>query len=166
MDLRMPVMDGYEATRRIKSTPEGQNIAIIALTASAFEEDREKIIGVGCDDFVRKPFQHQEIFDMLAKHLGARFLYEDTPSTSVHSPPVDTTVALSDIATQSDSSILPEGWLEELQEAVLLAENEQMLETIDRLEGQHGPLASALRKLVADFEYEKILTFIDKARKP
>ncbi len=68
MDMRMPVMDGYEATRRIKAAPSGQATVIIALTASAFEEDREQIMLEGCDDFVRKPFRKDEIYDMLAKH--------------------------------------------------------------------------------------------------
>ena len=55
MDMRMPVMDGHEATRQIKSTSQGQATAIIALTASVFEEDLSLVLAEGCDDFVRKP---------------------------------------------------------------------------------------------------------------
>lgn len=69
-------MDGHEATRRIKATPQGRSTVIIALTATAFEEDRDQILAEGCDDFVRKPFREDEIVDKLAHHLGARFLYE------------------------------------------------------------------------------------------
>ena len=57
MDMRMPVMDGYEATRQIKSHLKGQATVIIALTASALEEEKTIILSSGCDDFVRKPFQ-------------------------------------------------------------------------------------------------------------
>lgn len=57
MDMRMPVMDGYEATRQIKSHLKGQATVIIALTASALEEERTIILSAGCDDFVRKPFR-------------------------------------------------------------------------------------------------------------
>jgi PAS domain S-box-containing protein len=80
MDMRMPVMNGHEATQRIKTTPRGQAAIIIALTATAFEEDREQILLEGCDDFVRKPFRKDDIYDMLVKHLGVRFLYEEEPA--------------------------------------------------------------------------------------
>ena len=62
MDMRMPIMDGYEATRQIKAHPSGKKPIIIALTATAFEEERGKILDVGCDDFVRKPFKEEDIF--------------------------------------------------------------------------------------------------------
>ncbi len=57
MDMQMPVMDGYEATKQIKATQKGQTTVIIALTASAFEEDRQKVLAVGCDDFATKPLK-------------------------------------------------------------------------------------------------------------
>ncbi len=76
MDIRMPEMDGFEATRRIKSSEQGQQTVIIALTASAFEEDRARILAAGCDDFVRKPFRDSDIFEHMAKHLGVQYQYE------------------------------------------------------------------------------------------
>jgi two-component system sensor histidine kinase/response regulator len=76
MDIRMPGMDGFEATRRIKSSEQGQQTVIIALTASAFEEDRARILAAGCDDFVRKPFRDSDIFEHMAKHLGVQYQYE------------------------------------------------------------------------------------------
>ena len=57
MDMNMPIMDGREATQKIKATPLGEKTPIIAVTASAFEENRIEIIGIGADGFVRKPFQ-------------------------------------------------------------------------------------------------------------
>lgn len=77
MDMRMPVMDGYEATKQIKAAPKGQAMIVVALTVSAFEEGRALILSTGCDDFVRKPYQEHDIFDKLAKHLGVRYIYED-----------------------------------------------------------------------------------------
>ncbi len=79
MDMRMPVLDGYQATRRIKKAPEGQSTIIIALTASVFEQDRERILSEGCDDFLRKPFRAEEVCDLLEKHLGVEFFYEGEP---------------------------------------------------------------------------------------
>jgi len=52
MDMRMPVMDGYEATKRIKSTIKGQATAVMAITASVWEEEKAVILSAGCDDFV------------------------------------------------------------------------------------------------------------------
>ena len=77
MDIRMPVMDGYEATRRIKAAPGGEEVVIIALSANVFEDDRQRMLSVGCADFVAKPFREQEIFDALVRYLGCALVYED-----------------------------------------------------------------------------------------
>ncbi len=73
MDIRMPVMDGYEATRRIKAKTNGQSTTIVALTASAFEEERNHILEAGCDDFVGKPFCDSDILECMTKHLGVAY---------------------------------------------------------------------------------------------
>ncbi|MGL6140159.1 MAG: ATP-binding protein, partial [Planktothrix sp.] len=70
MDMRMPIMDGYEATKYIKSTTKGNATAIIALTASVLEEEKAIVLSAGCDDFMRKPFKESSIFNMLNKYLG------------------------------------------------------------------------------------------------
>ncbi len=86
MDMRMPVMDGYTATRKIKALAQdmAQDDApvIVALTANAFEEDQKIALEAGCDDFVRKPFQEQKLLDTLAKHLGVHYRYEDKLGTA------------------------------------------------------------------------------------
>ena len=66
-DILMPVMDGYEATRKIRKLPGGAEVKIVAVTASALEEDQGAILGAGCDGLVRKPFQDHEIFDAMAR---------------------------------------------------------------------------------------------------
>ncbi|MCP4218613.1 MAG: response regulator, partial [bacterium] len=81
MDMRMPVMNGYEATKRIKGAIKGHGPAVIAVTASVFEEDRAVVLSAGCDDFVRKPFRASEIFDTIHQHLGVRYVYEDAGET-------------------------------------------------------------------------------------
>ena len=74
MALRMPVMDGYEATKQIKSQLKDRATVIIAITTSILEEERAVVLSVGCDDFVRKPLRESVIFEKMALHLGVRYL--------------------------------------------------------------------------------------------
>jgi len=76
MDQRMPVMDGSEATRAIRGAESGERTPIIALTASAFDHERQAILENGADEFVVKPFAEETIFDVIARHVGVRFIYE------------------------------------------------------------------------------------------
>ena len=82
MDRRMPVMDGVESTREIRRREStggdgAGRVVIIATTASVFEQDRDEILANGCDDLVIKPFQESEIFEMLQRHAGVQFEYEE-----------------------------------------------------------------------------------------
>ncbi|MEO1465733.1 MAG: hypothetical protein AAFR89_05815, partial [Cyanobacteria bacterium J06633_1] len=65
-------------SKRIKETTEGQNTKILALTASAFEEEKAIILSAGCDDFVRKPFKEEVLFDKMTEHLGVQYLYAES----------------------------------------------------------------------------------------
>lgn len=70
MDLALPYMDGWTATRTIKAMPELQHIPIIALTAHALIGDRERALEAGCDDYVSKPINMGELISKLAQFLG------------------------------------------------------------------------------------------------
>jgi PAS domain S-box-containing protein len=156
MDMRMPVMDGHMATQRIKATARGQDTIIIALTATAFEEDREQIMLEGCDDFVRKPFRKDEIYDMLVKYLGVRFLYEEEPTLLA---PAEAAYAPSVEAL----SILPADWLTDLQQATTKADLNLILSLIDQIREEDPALADGLAGLARNYEYKKILTLVQQA---
>ena len=94
MDRRMPVMDGMEATRRIRALPDGQDVKIVAVTASAFKEQRQEMLDAGMDDFVRKPYRFQEIYDSLAKQLGVKYIYRDSTPVAAEALPVAVTPAM------------------------------------------------------------------------
>ena len=77
MDMRMPIMDGYAATKEIRAKIWTKPPIIIALTANAFEEERMVALSIGCDDFVRKPFQEHTILEKIAEYLGVEYIHAE-----------------------------------------------------------------------------------------
>jgi len=69
MDLSLPVMDGWEATRVLKANTELRSIPVIALTAHAMKGDEEKALAAGCDDYLVKPLDEDELLLKIEKHL-------------------------------------------------------------------------------------------------
>jgi signal transduction histidine kinase/ligand-binding sensor domain-containing protein/DNA-binding response OmpR family regulator len=147
MDMRMPVLDGYEATRRIKASAGGEETKVIALTASAFEEDRQQVLDAGCDDFVRKPFREGEIFEKLREHLGVRFVYE--AETADEAAPIE--------LTRADLAALPEDWRRAVHEAARIASEEKIEELLAQPDAEHAALVQALGALTRDFRYHEIM---------
>lgn len=153
MDIRMPVMDGLQATQYIKSLTQGQSTRIIALTASAFAEEREQVFAVGCDDFLSKPFQDQELFEKITQHLGVAYVCDYVDRTSPLS------VSNSDeSATQTSIKwdLMPQPWLESLYQAALEADAEIILELIEEISEDHSNIAEYLNNLVDNFDFELI----------
>jgi two-component system cell cycle response regulator DivK len=69
MDIQLPIFDGYEATRRIKSNPDTRNIPIIAVTSYALSGDETKALAAGCDGYVAKPFSPRRVLAMVQELL-------------------------------------------------------------------------------------------------
>jgi len=70
MDMSLPVIDGWEATRQLKANEATKSIPVIALTAHAMEQDREKAMGAGCDDFDTKPVDIQRLLGKIQNLIG------------------------------------------------------------------------------------------------
>lgn len=86
MDIRMPVMDGYAATRQIRALPGGDKVKIVALTASVFQERLGDILSAGCDDILSKPFDEDHLFQIMANLLNLQYRYAEQkqkPSVSL-----------------------------------------------------------------------------------
>jgi CheY-like chemotaxis protein len=71
MDMSLPVLDGWEATRRLKADPTTRGIPVIALTAHAMAGDREKALEAGCDEYETKPVEFARLLDKVRALLGA-----------------------------------------------------------------------------------------------
>jgi CheY-like chemotaxis protein len=155
MDMRMPVMDGHEATQRIKAAPQGEKTVIVALTATAFEEDREAILLEGCNAFVRKPFRKEVIYDMLAEHLGVHFVYEEETADSI--TPGAAELSAEKLAEQRVD------WLAELREATVRADQRRMLALSEQVRGQDAALSRALDEMIGRYEYKRVLNLIESA---
>jgi len=164
MDIRMPVLDGYEATRMIKSTTHDQTSPIptrvIALTASAFEEDKVNALEKGCDDFVRKPFREGEIFRMVQKHLDVRFVYEE--EGNYHQQPGAEPLSAEDM--NSIMATLPAGLVAKLAEAADSCDADRIDQIIDDIRIKSTPLGDALANLSVKFAYDDILTLVSKSK--
>lgn len=157
MDMRMPVMDGYEATRQIKATLQGQATVIIALTASAFEEDRHLVLSAGCDDFLRKPFRAETLWEKMGHHLGVRYCYEVT-GAEIFEPLVPE--GHRDLIRQQLRQV-PQPWLNQLKQMALECSDEGVLNLLELLPPEQYTLAIALQNWADHFQFDQILTFIE-----
>ncbi|BAU64595.1 two-component hybrid sensor and regulator [Stanieria sp. NIES-3757] len=157
MDMRMPIMNGYEATQQIKSHLKGQATAIIALTASTLEEEKAVVISAGCDDFVRKPFREEVIFEKMAQYLGVKYIYENLDSEK------DSELEALDKLTAEALAIMSDEWLEELVEAAALINNQLIAQLLAEIPQQHQNLAKAIQKQVDDFDFDRIMNLAQEA---
>jgi PAS domain S-box-containing protein len=153
MDLRMPVMDGYEATKQIKSQLKGQATAIIALTASAFEEERAVALSAGCDDFIRKPFREAEILEKMAHYLGVRYIYESLPSpTQPEAIQPDATISLVELWEG-----MPAEWREQLHQAATQVDAEEIDRLMRQTPPEHATLSLYIADLVNRYRFDRIV---------
>ena len=152
MDMRMPVMDGYESTRQIRALPGGDAVKIIALTASAFEEDRAAILAAGCDDMVRKPLEEDRLFAVMGELLGLRFRYAEAEAEA----PAQT-------ATELDFSVLPVEMLQKLKAAAEALDVDEITLLVAQIGAAHLPLAVALEALVQSYRFDRISQLCDPA---
>jgi signal transduction histidine kinase len=162
MDMRMPVLDGFAATRQIKAEaapwPEPERPVIVALTASAFEEERQEMLEAGCDDFVRKPFREAELFAVAARHLGIRYLWQRTTGPTQGDTAADAAINGDQGA---DLSGVPADLRSDLRQALLELDQGRVGRLLDRLHQQKPALARRLRGLADDFQYDRILGLLD-----
>ncbi|NRF72205.1 response regulator [Aquincola sp. S2] len=151
MDMRMPVMNGLEATRRIKAQPGGKGIVIVALTASSFEEEREGILASGCDDFLRKPFREEALLEIVARHLQLRFEYEVPPPEHERG----------DDKLEAAMAELPGALRDALAEALSQLDVEAIDRAIDAVAAHDARLGRGLAALAARFDHRGLRALVE-----
>jgi signal transduction histidine kinase/ActR/RegA family two-component response regulator len=157
MDIHMPVMDGLEATRRIKADPRGKNTSIVVLTASAMDDDRRTVFESGADDFLAKPCREDELLESMRALLDITYDYEDGPSED---PIVGGLVAL----RARGLAQLPAPLLEELRNATLNGNKRLLDQLILKVRESEDPAPPhALQELADKYDYDALMQLLEEA---
>jgi CheY-like chemotaxis protein len=148
MDMRMPVLDGFAATRAIRQLSGGEQVKILAVTASVFNEQRDDILDAGCDDLMYKPVRESKIFASIGRLLNIEYLYSDVLQAPLSGGgPELTTEMLSE---------LPPELITELHQAALVLDKAAMAALIERIEPDAPDTAKGLQQLVDNFQFGRI----------
>jgi GAF domain-containing protein/CheY-like chemotaxis protein len=179
MDLHLPNVNGLQATRAIRDLPQGDVVTIFAITASVLDQSVHELQEQGFDGFVGKPFRVQEIFDLMAQHLGICYQYAPENIT-IDGQNIDAQQSLDASLTIADSNTgnaaqnsdplaitnLPDvdgvslEWLSQLGQASLMGLEPAIKELIGQLLPEQNVLAQALQEKVDNFDFEAIEAWV------
>lgn len=174
MDLRMPGMDGCEATRQIRAeeethrkTDQRNRVVIIALTAQAFERDRHTALAAGCDDYLTKPFILDELMEKIAHHLNLTDPRHPETAAALVSQEMTKRARSQEEGKQAapdhprhlapaSLAVMPLGWVVELQQAAILCQQTTLKQLLGQIPAEHAVLAERLEFLIRNFAFDKI----------
>ncbi len=148
MDLRMPVMDGVEATRRIRACEGGHEVKIAAVTASGYVSERSQILAEGMDDYVRKPYRPTEIFECMARHIGVRYQVSEGAAKSERE-------RVGELRAE-DVSALPDELRKELRDALIMLNPAPIWTAIEHISRENPALGLILAGYADVYAYTEI----------
>ncbi|MCP3921582.1 MAG: response regulator [Desulfobacterales bacterium] len=154
IDLRMPVMDGYEAIRQIRKLPIGQKAVIISISASVFNMNRKKSIESGSDNFIGKPFILEELLGLIQTHLSLDWIYDEKEIEMIEEIEGE---------DKTDLIVPPKEEIAILFDLAMRGNIAGVLEQTDKFEDmdvRFTPFASELRELAQNFKVKKIQEFV------
>ncbi|HTT22409.1 MAG TPA: ATP-binding protein [Candidatus Sulfotelmatobacter sp.] len=157
MDVRMPVMDGIEATRLIRASEGGREVKIVAVTASGDVRKRCELLAEGLDDYVRKPYRPAEVFECMARHLGCRW---EVSQTTSHAEAPDQPIG---VLRAEDVSALPEKLREELRDAIVSLDRTRISAVIDQISQVNRGVGLILKRYADSYAYTPIFDHLNGA---
>ena len=155
MDVKMPILNGDIATQKIKQEMKNKSPIIIALTASAFDEDRQKMLLAGCDDFITKPFQAETLFATIADRLNIEYIYQKPLEINSN----NNELSFSEIKSQL--SQMPQEWQEQMHRSAIALDEAIVLQLIAQIPDSAHYLTDTLEKWLADFRFDKIAQLLE-----
>ncbi len=148
MDLAMPVIDGFEATKHIKSTEWGKDMHVIAVTANVLDETVQKVKEYGFADYIIKPFIKQQIFDVIQKFCDVEYIYETVEQQE------DTSRVV------VDREKLPEGFEDTIKKAVFYGDFDKVIKTVEELGEEFTDAKQRMLELAENFDGKSICNLI------
>ena len=146
MDVKMPGVDGVEATRRIRATQAGERVPVVISSASVLHEERSHVLSTGANEFIPKPFREDEIWAALERYLGPVFAYVDVPNAASTVAPIE----------RADVLALGAGVVAELREAVELGYVARVPDVLAGVPDEQRQTAAALTRLAASMQIETL----------
>jgi CheY-like chemotaxis protein len=151
MDIQMPIMNGLVATQKIRNHPGIKQPVIIAISAGAFEEERDRAIEAGCNDFISKPFQEKILLEKMGDYLGVRYTYLDSPEN------FSLTGTPEQISKAADLGCMSQTWIQDLNHAAKQLSVQQIQALLDDVPQQYCPLKSSLENILQSYNFEEII---------
>ncbi|MDS4014289.1 MAG: response regulator [Candidatus Accumulibacter sp.] len=159
LDIQMPGLDGHAVTRQIRAAEGERRTIILAITACAFDGQREEILAAGCDGFLSKPFVPDELLEVMAQHLGIAYVYAEGGAPA-RPASVTSTSSLTPATRLFD---LPAELKESLRDAVLCLDTQRTAEIIESIAALDSELTAWLAREAQEMRYEHLLDWCERA---
>jgi CheY-like chemotaxis protein len=158
MDIHMPVMNGFEATRSIRATPEGEHTIVIILTADAMEHERADALASGVDGFFSKPFRDDDLLENICNHLGLTYSYDEEKAG--HDEPAAIFIAPDELGAPG----VPADLVAQMRHAVMHGDKVLLDSLILTIEDR-GDMESAakLRAMANRYQYDRLIEILENA---
>jgi PAS domain S-box-containing protein len=156
MDLRMPVMNGYEAVQEIRKSEDIENTIVIALSASVFDQDLQKSILIGCNDFLRKPIMIHDLLSMIGTYLKLIWIYEDNNKSEINNSQI----------SEEKSIDLPLDEMQYLYELAKMGDMRKIELWAQRMaekDKKYTPFTNIIRELAKNYKTKTILNLVKQS---
>ncbi|MBI9044745.1 MAG: PAS domain S-box protein [Anaerolineaceae bacterium] len=163
MDMRMPVMNGFQAIQKIRSLPGGNDVIIISLSASAFDEERLEILDSGCDAFLPKPYHENDLMKVLEKYLGVKFIYLNSMDIDSYTQSGIKDIEIDEDLIKEQIGMIGSGWLEKMKIAAISFDIENICSLAEDVEDKAPELSRFLKDRGENYDYRAILDILENS---